>query len=128
MPCYGLRSLDPSDASIKVQGASALEVSQIARVLNDAGEVGVLIVDTHGQPMLTALEHAGGGSDWVVGRHPSSSNNGNTPIGAAGGVSPKCTYALAHAIRPRGVRWMKPCWRRKGSITSSTASRASAMA
>ena len=28
----------------------------------------------------------------------------------------------------KGVRWMKPCCSRKGSITSSTASRASAMA
>ena len=30
-------------------------------------------------------------------------------------VKPKCRYACAVAIRPRGVRWRNPFWTRKGS-------------
>ena len=42
-----------------------------------------------------------------------------------GGCRPRWRKAAAESMRPRGVRWTRPCWMRKGSTISSIASRGS---
>ena len=42
--------------------------------------------------------------------YSSSPKSGGCSGARAGDGSPRCTYACPVTMRPRGVRWMKPCW------------------
>src|SRR5690554_333171 len=48
-----------------------------------------------------------------------------SPTKPCGTTLPRCWKAAPVSMRPRGVRWMNPCWIRYGSTISSIASRGS---
>ena len=81
-------------------GPPALEEVQVGRVVDVAGEIGVLVVDADGEAV--------GGSRLL----PSGSSNrlACMPTKPCGTAMPRCWNASAVSMRPRGVRWMKPCW------------------
>ena len=69
-------------------GPPALEEAQVVGVIDDAGEVGVLVVDPHRQHVLAAVERAGRAAR---GHHAHSSNSPGCGAGpAAAAVRPRC--------------------------------------
>ncbi len=48
----------------------------------------------------------------ATGRRPHHNVGEATCSSVAGAGSPRCAKARGVAIRPRGVRWSRPCWRR----------------
>ena len=52
------RVRDPDHA--KEIAPPPLEIAQVVGVVDDAGKVGVLVIDAHGQLVLAAVEDAGG--------------------------------------------------------------------
>ena len=98
-------------------GAAALEEFEVACMVDDAGKVGVCEVDAGAQPMAERRQFAGQRGSLlgchglvVVVRHSSSKSVPWSAARSAGAAMPRCFQALAVRMRPRGVRWMKPCW------------------
>src|SRR4029450_6282663 len=95
-------------------GARPLHEFEVVRVVDDAGGIGVLVINADGKAKGLARPHSEG--------------KRSAAAPGVGGVSPKCRYERAVATRPREVRCRKPCWIRKGSNTSSIVSRSSPIA
>src|SRR3984957_1613117 len=91
-------------------GARAFEEAQVVGVVDDRPAVRVLPVDTR-----APCEHP----------HCGSSNSCRVALTRSGALRPKCRYAVRVTMRPRAVRIRKPCWMRKGSVTSSSVPRSS---
>src|SRR5580698_8493182 len=91
-------------------GACALEEAQVVGVVDDRAAVRILPVDAR-----------------PPGEHPhcGSSNSCSVALARSGALRPKCRYAVRVTMRPRAVRKRKPCWMRKGSVTSSSVPRSS---
>ena len=95
---------------------------QVVGVVDDAGGVGVLVVNAHREARRVA---SAGGRRL---RRARLTGTGPAAAPRPGGARPKWRYASAVAMRPRGVRCRKPCWIRYGSSTSSIVSRSSPIA
>ncbi len=78
----------------QVLGARALDELEVVRVVDDAGGVGVLVVDAHRGRLQTCGIRAGEQVHRGAGRH--------------GGARPKWRHASAVAMRPRAVRCRSP--------------------
>src|SRR5262249_39638974 len=90
-------------------GAAALEKAQIARVIDNARKVGVLVINTDWKTMaavsqLSAEARTRRPHSWAP-----SSNKPNCAGGRGGSASPRWRNACGVKSRPRGVRWRKPC-------------------
>ena len=81
-------------------GPRPLEEVQIRRMVDIAGKVRVLVVDADGERMAAHSASASGSSNRLACR----------PTKPCGTLLPRCWKASAVSRRPRGVRWMKPCW------------------
>ena len=109
-------------------GPPALHEADVAAVIDDAGEIGVLEIDAHRQDVTAGDQAAGKVGPGLRGRHSSSPSPNSVNCAAAGpdgAARPRWRKACGVSRRPRGVRWTKPCWMRKGSTISSIASRGS---
>src|SRR5262249_19451465 len=105
----------------QIIGARPLHETQVVGVIDDAGEIGVLVIDPHRHDMAAVTNLT------VEGHHSSSScpTRANGAGSRRGSTRPRWRKAWLVSRRPRGVRWMKPCWIRYGSMISSMASRGS---
>src|SRR6202008_3634407 len=95
-----------------------LHEAKIVGVIDDAGEIGVLVIDPHRHHVAALANLA------VEGSHSSSlwPNSPNCVGSRVGSARPRWRKACEVRTRPRGVRWMKPFWIRNGSRISSMAS------
>src|SRR5690606_23881969 len=94
-------------------GAAPLRETQIARMVNDAREIRVLVIDAHRQYMAPPLD-APGKIGPALRAHASSPPPKSPPcrasLAADGAGRPRWAKAAAVSTRPRGVRFTKPCW------------------
>jgi len=88
---------EPDDA------AKTVEAAWLARMMSGMAGSGFENGRCYSRPPLPALTP-------LVPDHHSV---GDAPCSSLlGAVSPRCAKARGVAIRPRGVRWRRPCWRR----------------
>src|SRR5580704_8028192 len=98
----------------QIVGAAALHEAQIIGVIDDAGKVGVLVIDPHRHEVLAIPDFAVEADQ----AHSSSPcpNSRNCAGSRAGSTRPRWRKACEVSSRPRGVRWINPFWIRNGSI------------
>src|SRR5690606_13018441 len=90
--------------------------AEIVRVIDNAGEIRVLVIDADGELMDLPLDPPGKiRPDCPA--HASSSPSSKSMgwfdwLALAGMATPICAKAAAVRMRPRGVRFTSPCWMR----------------